>query len=128
MDRGPGTAKWNLEKFDFAITFSSIEHSGLGRYGDPLDPIGDLREVQKVMCLLKKGGLLYVGVPRGLDGVLYNLHRIYGRMRLAMIMAGYEWVAMYRGNSPYPQYPRREDYEEGNEAKFKQDLHVLRKL
>ncbi|EYC06103.1 hypothetical protein Y032_0078g1192 [Ancylostoma ceylanicum] len=118
----------NLEKFDFAITFSSIEHSGLGRYGDPLDPIGDLREVQKVMCLLKKGGLLYVGVPRGLDGVLYNLHRIYGRMRLAMIMAGYEWVAMYRGNSPYPQYPRREDYEEGNEAKFKQDLHVLRKL
>ncbi|KIH45109.1 hypothetical protein ANCDUO_24855 [Ancylostoma duodenale] len=26
------------------------------RYGDPVDPIGDLREVQKVMCLLKKGG------------------------------------------------------------------------
>ncbi|RCN47679.1 hypothetical protein ANCCAN_06243 [Ancylostoma caninum] len=49
--------KENLEKFDFAITFSSIEHSGLGRYGDPLDPIGDLREVLKVMCLLKKGGI-----------------------------------------------------------------------
>ncbi|KAL6737983.1 hypothetical protein Aduo_011584 [Ancylostoma duodenale] len=49
--------KWkeNLYKFDFAITFSSIEHSGLGRYGDPIDPIGDIREVQKVMCLLRQG-------------------------------------------------------------------------
>ncbi|KAL6737989.1 hypothetical protein Aduo_011589 [Ancylostoma duodenale] len=115
----------NAERFDFAITFSSIEHSGLGRYGDPVDPIGDMREVQKVMCLLKKGGLFFVGFPRGRDSILYNLHRVYGRTRLAMIMAGYEWVAMYRGDSPYPQWPRREDYEEVNV--HKQELYVLRK-
>ncbi|CAJ0588833.1 unnamed protein product [Cylicocyclus nassatus] len=45
-----------MGKFDFAISFSSIEHSGLGRYGDPIDPVGDLREAQKVLCLLKEGG------------------------------------------------------------------------
>lgn len=33
-----------LDKYDFAISFSSIEHSGLGRYGDILDPIGDIRK------------------------------------------------------------------------------------
>ena len=27
-----------LEEFDFAASYSSIEHSGLGRYGDPLNP------------------------------------------------------------------------------------------
>ncbi|KIH56431.1 hypothetical protein ANCDUO_13388 [Ancylostoma duodenale] len=53
--------KENLEKFDFAITFSSIEHSGQGRYGDPVDPIGDLREVMKVMCLLRKGEMKKTG-------------------------------------------------------------------
>ena len=42
--------------FDFAASFSSIEHSGLGRYGDPIDPIGDLREMLKIKCMLKKGG------------------------------------------------------------------------
>ncbi|CAJ0606173.1 unnamed protein product [Cylicocyclus nassatus] len=42
--------------YDFSISFSSIEHSGLGRYGDPIDPFGDLKEVQKVLCLLKRGG------------------------------------------------------------------------
>ncbi|KAK5964144.1 hypothetical protein GCK32_017207, partial [Trichostrongylus colubriformis] len=49
------TARYQ-KSFDFAASFSSIEHSGLGRYGDPIDPIGDLREVWKTSCLLKKGG------------------------------------------------------------------------
>ncbi|KIH61722.1 hypothetical protein ANCDUO_08000 [Ancylostoma duodenale] len=124
-DRVGKLVLWNEEKFDFAITFSSIEHSGLGRYGDPIDPNGDLREVQKVMCLLKKGGLFLVGFPRGADAIKYNLHRIYGRMRLSMIMTGYEFLAMYRGDSPYPQYPRREDYEAMDT--HQQDLYVLRK-
>ena len=31
-----------LEKFDIAATYSSIEHSGMGRYGDKLNPYGDL--------------------------------------------------------------------------------------
>ncbi|ETN76976.1 hypothetical protein NECAME_00502 [Necator americanus] len=117
--------KDNMDMFDFAISFSSIEHSGLGRYGDPPDPIGDLREVQKVLCLLKKGGLFFIGLPRGRDGILYNLHRLYGRIRLAMIMAGFELIAVYTGSSPYPQYPRREDFE--ILTNYEQELYVLRK-
>ncbi len=31
-----------LEKFDTVVSFSSIEHSGLGRYGDGLNPWADL--------------------------------------------------------------------------------------
>ncbi|VDM61632.1 unnamed protein product [Angiostrongylus costaricensis] len=78
----------NQNGFDFAISFSSIEHSGLGRYGDAIDPIGDLREVWKILCLLKPGGTLYLGLPRGVDSVFYNAHRIYGAIRLAMLMTG----------------------------------------
>uniref|UniRef100_A0A914PBK5 Methyltransferase type 11 domain-containing protein n=1 Tax=Panagrolaimus davidi TaxID=227884 RepID=A0A914PBK5_9BILA len=73
-------------KFDFVISYSSIEHSGLGRYGDPIDPIGDIREMNKIHCMLKANGLLFVGFPVGVDTILYNAHRIYGRMRLAMIL------------------------------------------
>ena len=29
-------------QFDVVFTYSSVEHSGLGRYGDPLNPAGDL--------------------------------------------------------------------------------------
>ncbi|VDM34294.1 unnamed protein product [Toxocara canis] len=80
---------------DFVVSFSSIEHSGLGRYGDPLDPIGDLREMQKIQCLLKRGGLLFIGLPVGVDAVVFNAHRIYGRLRLAMM---FEEVPSVRPN------------------------------
>ena len=30
-----------------------LEHSGLGRYGDPMEPFGDVVEMHKVHCLLK---------------------------------------------------------------------------
>ncbi|CAJ0951153.1 unnamed protein product, partial [Mesorhabditis belari] len=70
------------ETFDFMISFSSLEHSGLGRYGDPLDPWGDVREMAKVLCLLKNRGLMIVGFPVGSDAVIWNAHRIYGAIRL----------------------------------------------
>ena len=31
---------------DAAISMSSIDHDGLGRYGDPLKPFGDVRTMQ----------------------------------------------------------------------------------
>jgi len=31
----------SLYLFDMVFSFSSIEHDGLGRYGDPLNPNGD---------------------------------------------------------------------------------------
>ncbi|KAK6746616.1 hypothetical protein RB195_000099 [Necator americanus] len=116
--------------FDFVISFSSIEHSGLGRYGDPLDPIGDLREIWKITCFLKSKGYFYLGIPRGQDSVVFNLHRIYGVMRLAMVMTGFEWIATYRGDSPVAVQLTQNDLEYFSKdiRLVQQDLFVLRKL
>ena len=54
-----------------------VEHVGLGRYGDPLDPSGDLKamaELQRVLA--ERGSLLFV-VPVGKPCLRYNAHRIY---------------------------------------------------
>jgi hypothetical protein len=77
-----------LNYFDFVVSFSSIEHSGLGRYGDPLDPIGDIREIEKILCWLKPGGLLFLGIPIGKDHIVFNLHKFYGQLRLPLIFQG----------------------------------------
>ncbi|KAI1709432.1 hypothetical protein DdX_11219 [Ditylenchus destructor] len=83
------------DKFDFIVSFSSIEHSGLGRYGDPIDPFGDIKEMQKIRCMLKPGGLFFLGLPVGQDNVGWNCHRTYGRIRLAMMTAGFEVVDIF---------------------------------
>ncbi|EFO95045.1 hypothetical protein CRE_09462 [Caenorhabditis remanei] len=95
---------WQLysNQFDFAATFSVLQHVGLGRYGDPLDAKGDLREMHKIRCMLKKGGLLFLGVPYGTDSIQYNIQRIYGSLRMAMMFYGFEWIASYSGDSEKP--------------------------
>uniref|UniRef100_A0A1I8AYF1 DUF268 domain-containing protein n=1 Tax=Meloidogyne hapla TaxID=6305 RepID=A0A1I8AYF1_MELHA len=84
-----------FNSFDFIASFSSIEHSGLGRYGDPIDPIGDIREMQKLSCILKPGGLFFLGIPVGQDDVGYNCHRTYGRIRLPLMFAGFQLLDVF---------------------------------
>lgn len=56
----------------------TIEHVGLGRYGDQIDPNGDLKAIKELMRVLKPGGNLLVVVPVGYSQkICFNAHRIY---------------------------------------------------
>ncbi|CCD70400.2 Methyltransf_11 domain-containing protein [Caenorhabditis elegans] len=115
-------------KFDFAASFSSIEHSGLGRYGDPMDPIGDIREMLKIKCVLKPGGLLFIGFPLGTDAIQFNAHRIYGSIRLAMMMYGFEWIDTFSGDSEQPNDLTSERLHAAPLFGLVQNTLVLRKI
>lgn len=54
-----------------------IEHVGLGRYGDPLDPNGDLQAISELKRVLAVGGNLLFVVPIGKPKIMFNAHRIY---------------------------------------------------
>lgn len=56
-----------------------IEHIGLGRYGDPLDPSGTYKAVQELSRVIGKGGNLYVSVPiiGEENSVYFNAHRVF---------------------------------------------------
>lgn len=77
-------------KFDAVFSISSFEHDGLGRYGDPINPDGDLLAMEKMKTILKPGGLLFLAVPIGKDTIVWNIHRIYGNLRLPMLLAGWQ--------------------------------------
>lgn len=55
-----------------------VEHVGLGRYGDPLDPNGDLKAIAELKRVLMPGGILLFVVPvGGSSKIMFNAHRIY---------------------------------------------------
>jgi SAM-dependent methyltransferase len=54
-----------------------IEHVGLGRYGDPLDPRGDEQAARELQRVLAHGGTLLMVVPVGVPRVCFNAHRVY---------------------------------------------------
>lgn len=64
-----------IEHFDVVISYSSIEHSGLGRHGDALNPWGDRQAVARAWCMAKHGGRLAMGLPHNeTDTNHYNAH------------------------------------------------------
>lgn len=54
-----------------------VEHIGLGRYGDTLDPDGDLKAIAELKRVLAIGGSLLLVVPIGKPAIFFNAHRIY---------------------------------------------------
>jgi hypothetical protein len=56
----------------------AIEHFGLGRYGDPLDPQGHIKGFNNILRMLKVGGRLYISFPIGkANEVHFNAHRVF---------------------------------------------------
>jgi hypothetical protein len=88
----------NKETFDVIVSFSSIEHSGLGRYGDPLDPDGDITTMNDIYNNLCNDGLVIWGAPVGKDALVWNAHRIYGHLRMPLIFDKFKELKWY-GNS-----------------------------
>ncbi|CAI5524367.1 unnamed protein product, partial [Closterium sp. Naga37s-1] len=149
-----GELEGSSETWDAAVSFSSLEHDGLGRYGDPINPNGDLQRMQKhsspsypftsqchavggsfharpfpatpvvprqIKGLLKPGGLLFLGVPTGNDTLVFNRHRIYGPIRMPLLIAGFHLLDVF-GVSSLERL-----YRENVKADIVQPLLVLRR-
>jgi hypothetical protein len=56
----------------------TLEHIGLGRYGDPIDYDGDLKAAAELQRVLAINGDLLMVVPVGQSKIAFNAHRVYG--------------------------------------------------
>ena len=89
----------NKLKTDCVLCYSSIEHSGLGRYGDYINPEGDFFTMKLVKKMIKPDGLLFLQIPIGSDLLLWNNTRIYGKHRLLLLLEGWKLLDVF-GYSP----------------------------
>lgn len=66
------------ESFDVVISLCSLEHFGLGRYGDEFDLDGDKKAIKEMFRVLKPGGYLILTTTISANPVIYfNAHRVY---------------------------------------------------
>jgi len=71
----------------------AIEHFGLGRYGDRVDPDGWRKALLALQRVLGPGGRLYLSVPVGRERLCFNAHRIFSPMRVLDAVSNLELVS-----------------------------------
>jgi SAM-dependent methyltransferase len=71
---------------DSASSLHALEHFGLGRYGDPIDPEGHVKGFKNITKMLKKGGIFYFSVPMGKQRIDFNAHRVFGMPYLMQLV------------------------------------------
>lgn len=74
-----------------------IEHIGLGRYGDILNPNGSHIAAQELTRILAPEGRLYISVPVGKERVCFNAHRVFSpntitKMFYPLKLEGFSYV------------------------------------
>jgi len=82
-----GVAESFLNYCDSISSLHAIEHFGLGRYGDKIDPEGYLLGLSNIYKILRKGGRFYFSVPIGPQRVEFNAHRVFGMHYLFQLLS-----------------------------------------
>ena len=70
------------EEFDAIVSTSTLEHVGLGVYGEDSYPDGDIVAMKKSWNILKEGGHVYLTVPVGIYEVDRRGWRVYDKKAL----------------------------------------------
>jgi Caenorhabditis protein of unknown function, DUF268 len=70
----------------------TIEHIGLGRYGDELDPKGDIKAIDELKRIAKKGADILFVTPIGAPKIQFNGQRVYSREQIVDYFHGCELV------------------------------------
>jgi len=65
----------------------AVEHVGLGRYGDDIDPEGWRKAVAELTRVLQPGGRLYFSVPIGRQRVRFNADRYFNASTIVRAFA-----------------------------------------
>ena len=93
-----------------------IEHIGLGRYGDIMDPYGTEKSARELARVLAKNGNLYVSVPIDADNkIFFNAHRAFTREYFLSLFKGLklkEEKYIY-GKNMFPSYDARKGFGTG---------------
>ncbi len=82
---------------DSLSSLHAVEHFGLGRYGDPIEPEACYQALGSFARVLAPGGRLYLSVPVGQERVEFNAQRVFKPQTVldslpGLVLAGYSYI------------------------------------
>ena len=77
--------------FDIILAVSTIEHIGLGRYGDSIDSKGDENAIKEIVRIMANKAVLLMTVPFGKRSI-NKTHRVYNEEFLLSLLSEFKIV------------------------------------
>jgi SAM-dependent methyltransferase len=84
-----------------------VEHIGLGRYGDDLDPMGSEKAIKELKRIMKIGGIILLSIPVDSENKIYfNAHRAFTREYILELFSGFKILdeKYHYGNRMFDKY------------------------
>lgn len=104
-----------------------VEHIGLGRYGDPIDPFGSEKAIKELTRVLKCGGIILFSVPIDYENKIYfNAHRAFTRDYILELFDGFEVLdeKYHYGTKLVNQYDKSKGFGTGLFMLKKENINV----
>jgi len=99
-----------------------VEHIGLGRYGDSLDPYGSEKAINELKRVVEVGGIILLSVPVDSENKIYfNAHRAFTREYIVNLFDNFKIV-----EEKYHYGIRMYDYYDSSKG-FGTGLYMLKK-
>ena len=95
-----------------------IEHIGLGRYGDPIDPEGYVKAAAELVRVLAPGGHLYFGTPIGEEKLYFDAHRVFAVETILHLFKGLVLEEFSLINDKAREIFPNASYSDGNNCKY----------
>jgi SAM-dependent methyltransferase len=73
-------------------TMCVLEHVGLGRYGDPLNPNGTVEAAQEIARVIRPGGVVVFSVPVGRSVLEFNANRRFTWEQSLALFPGWQTI------------------------------------
>ncbi|MFL5403227.1 MAG: class I SAM-dependent methyltransferase [Gemmatimonadales bacterium] len=86
--------------FDVIVSISTIEHLGLGRYGDVTREDGDRAGVDRLWSFIRPGGRLLASVPAGRP-IVQRGYRVYDEARIHTVFPHISTIHWYKKEHRY---------------------------
>jgi SAM-dependent methyltransferase len=104
-----------------------IEHIGLGRYGDPVDPEGHVKAANDLARILQPGGELLLGTPVGRERLVFDAHRVFDPQTIIDLFSSLELLEFSFIDDNGDRIIESPDFEECRRADCGCGLFVFRK-